>query len=190
MKEVTMRTYITLATLVAITFGGSVLGEEAESPVYQHLEDLECFIGDWEATAILPDGTAPSDQLGEVAGKQVVLKTSVRWAPGKCAQIIDVTYQIEGVVLIKGTAIRAWDQDAKQIREYQFTTHKGVWTGTWKKDGGSWIHEYRGKNLDSRVGTGKRVISFSDENNYVIKDINRTLAGKPQPAEQWKFKRI
>jgi hypothetical protein len=159
-------------------------------PVYQHLQDLECFIGDWEAKAVLPDGAAPSDQLGEVAGKQVVLKTSVRWAPGKCAQIIDVTYQIEGVVLIKGTAIRAWDQHAEQIREYQFTTHKGVWTGTWTEDGELWVDEYTGKNLDSRVGTGKRVITFRDKNNYVINDIDRTLAEDPQPAEQWQFKRI
>jgi hypothetical protein len=181
-----MRTASTLAVLIGAICALPALGQECSSPVYPHLKALECFIGDWEAKVTIPDGSTPSEELGPVAGKQVVLTLSIRWAPGKCAQIINATYQIEDVQ-IKGTAIRAWDENV--IRQYQFTTHKGVWSGTWKKDGGTWIFEYEGKNLDGRIGSGKRLITFKNEDNFVVKETSQMLAGKPQPDNEWHFKR-
>ena len=178
----------TAGLLLAVSI---VVGQapETDSPVYPHLEALECFVGDWEAKATIPDGATASDELGEVAGNQVVLSVSVRWAPGKCAQIANVKYHMQGVAQIMGTAIRAWDQTSEKICEHQFTTHKGIWAGTWKKDGKKWIYEYEGRNLDGKKGTGTRVMTFKNEDCYVVKDTNQTLDGKPQPDIEWRFER-
>ena len=160
-----------------------------EAPVQSQLKDLECFTGDWQATATLPKESAPSDKLGELGGKAVTLSMSVRWAPGKCAQLVDVDWYVPDLVRIKGTAVRAWDQDSKQIREHLFTTHKGTWTGSWKQNGETWVHSYRGHDLDGKVGTGKQTCTFRSADEFVLTETNRTLDGKPQPDMKWTFKR-
>jgi len=96
---------------------------------------------------------------------------------------------MEGVVLIMGTTIRAWDQDSGRIRHHLFTTHKGTWSATWKRDGARWINEYEGKDLDGKQGVGKEVITFKGRDHYVLNQTNRTLDGKPQPDIDWHFKR-
>jgi hypothetical protein len=180
---------LNLGALLVLTSVTTGQASEQAAPVYPQLEALEQFIGDWEARSTVPDDAPPSELLGPIAGKTVILTTYVRWAPGKCAQVINLTYKIPDTVQILGTGIRAWDQKAQQICEHSFTTHKGTWSGTWKKDGNAWVYEYQGINLDGEKWTGKRVFTFTDKDHYVLKDIEQTCDGEPRPDAELALQR-
>ena len=171
-----------------------VVGQaEAKSPmkpiVYEHLKALECFVGKWESKATLPDDTPQSEKLGELSGKEVVIRSTVRWTPGMCAQIENANYNIRGVEVIKGTAIRAWDQAAKNICSHTFTSHKGTWAGVWVKVGDKWIHEFEGTDLDDKKVTGRWEITFENDDCYVIKEA-RSVDGEQRPEVVWTCRRI
>ena len=163
--------------------------KSADPPVYEQLKSIECFIGEWEGRATIPEGTTSSNQLGDVAGKEIVLTISVRWGLGKSAQIIESVYYVPDVDSIKGTSVRGWDQSSGQIRTYLFTTHKGVWSGTLKKEGETWISVIEGTNLDGEKCTFTELTTFKNKDSFVAKDVNRTVDGKPQPDTEWQFQR-
>ncbi len=159
------------------------------SPVYEHMKDMEWMIGEWIGTSHVPSGTDSSDELGELEGKNVTQHRSIRWAPGKSALVEEFEYVIEGTATISGTSLTGWDQHANAIRSTEYTTHKGVWSGTWTKDGDRWIHEYEGFNLDGRKGTGRLVITGVSSRRFEAKEVDRATDGKPQPGMQWVFER-
>lgn len=173
----------------------AVLGQQpdVESPMYKHLEPLGYFVGEWQAKSQIPANVPPSNELGDIAGKTVVLTTSVEWAPGKCAQIVHVDYHMQNVVRIRGTAIRSWDQKpdgSGEICERFFTTHKGTWKGTWKKvDEQTWEHKYTGVDLDGKKCKGTRVYKLENKNKYILREKDRFEDGEPIPDIQWEFER-
>ena len=71
----------------------------------------------------------------------------------------------------------------------QFTTHKGTWTGTWRKDGTTWVYDYKGMNLDGKKCSGKQLITFENDDHYVSKDVEQVSDGQPQPDIEWHFER-
>ena len=154
------------------------------------LQDLDVFTGTFEGTTVLPKGTADSERLGKLQGKKITLIETAHWAPGKCAQITDVTYQIDGSETILGTTLFGWDQTKNTITYTQYTTHKGVWSGTVSKDGDKWIFTYEGYNLDGHKCIGKRIVNFTDKDHYTLLDTDQTLDGKPELDVTWQFQRL
>lgn len=179
-----------VCVLPVLLFISSQLLAQETSKAFSFLKDLDVFSGSWEATAVIPAGTAESERLGTVQGKKVTIIETARWAPGKCAQIVDVSYQIDGSETILGTTLFGWDQKAKTITTTHYTTHKGVWSGTAVKDGSKWVFSYEGLNLDGKKGVGKRVVTFTDEDHYTLTERDCTLDGKPQPDVTWHFERL
>jgi hypothetical protein len=175
-----------VAMLVFITSQSTA---QETSRAFAFLKDLDVFTGTWEGTTVLPSGTTESERLGQVEGKKVTITQTSRWAPGKCARVMDTSFEIEGSETILGTTLIGWDQKGKTITTTQFTTHKGVWSGTIKREGNKWVFSYEGVNLDGKKGTGKRIVTFADDNHYTAEQ-HSTLDGEPQPHVTWQFKRL
>ena len=166
-----------------------VSNAQETSRAYEHLKELEVFIGDWEGKMTVPEGARPSESRGEVAGRQVALSETVRWAPGKCGQVIDYKWHMEGQPPILAVSLLGWDQGRKQIVSNDYTTETGTWSGTWKKEDGKWTCTYQGLNLDGTKCSGKRVYAFSDEDHYVMRDVSRIEAGAKQPDLRFEYSR-
>lgn len=177
---------LTTTLLVAASF---VIGQDAEVPAYEHLKDLECFVGTWESKTVMPESPASSASLKEWAGKPILLRINVKWAPGKNAQIVENVFEVPGEVKISETLLRGWDQSVKKIRDYSFTTHEGAWSGTCEKDGDAWVFQYSGFNLDGGQCTGTRTIKFEGKDTFVQVDTNQTINEKPFPDMECQFKR-
>jgi hypothetical protein len=157
---------------------------------YQHLKELECFIGDWEGKGVVPASPANSDTVQKLAGKPIVLKLNVSWGPGKCSQIMRSTWEVPGEILIQSMWIRGWDQRSEAIRVYSFTTHKGAWDSTVKKEGEQWLVDFAGVNLDGSRCKGKITIEFKDEDTFVETEHSSTVDGKPIPDLVYTFTRV
>lgn len=184
------RSMLKLAGLVVVSL--LVVGQETpsdDSLAYQELKSMEVFVGTWKANATLPGNLPGSKQLGEMAGKKAQIVITNRWAPGKCALIEEFSYTIEGVATIEGVSIRAWDQEKEHIGSHSFTSHKGTWAGKWRKEGNTWIHEFKGMNLDREEVIGKWEVVFQDEDHYTLKE-TRTANGEPRPSITWKYHRL
>ena len=154
------------------------------------LQKLDVFSGTFEGTAILPKQTVESGRLGELQGKKVTIIETSRWAPGKCAQIADYSFSIDGSETILGTTVYGWDETKKTITFTEYTTHKGVWSGTVSADGDKWTFAYEGYDLDGRKHTGKRVVTFTDNDHYTMRQTDRAINGHPEPDIKWQFKRL
>ncbi|MGI6414823.1 MAG: hypothetical protein ACOX1P_04075 [Thermoguttaceae bacterium] len=177
---------LTVSLLLAASL---VVGQDAPSPVYEHLKELESFVGSWESKSVMPESSVDSEHLRKWAGKTVLNRMSVRWARDKSAQIIEEVTEIPGEIKITGTRLRGWDQAAKKITDHMFTTQKGVWSGVWDKRGGTWVAQYTGFNLDGKKCTGTRELRVIDKNTLVAKDLNQTVDGKPFPDVEYQYKR-
>ena len=104
-----------LCVLASLLFVTSHSFAQEPSRAFPHLESLDMFSGSFEGTTVLPSGTTGSERLGNVKGKKVTIIETTRWAPGKCAQIVDVSYSIDGSETILGTTVIGWDQTKKRI---------------------------------------------------------------------------
>ena len=149
---------------------------------YEHLKELECFVGDWEGRAVMSESPAHSETVQKWAGKPIVIKANVSWAPGKSSQIMRSTWEVPGEISIQSMWIRGWDQASEAIKVYSFTTHKGAWTSTLKKEGEKWLVDFSGVNLDGSRSTGTRTMIFEDEDTYVVTESRGTVEGKPVPG--------
>ena len=123
---------LTAALVVAASL---VVGQDAESPAYEHLNDLECFIGTWEGQDVIPEADVDSAHLKEWAGKTVQYRVKISWAPGKAAQIIEWVHDIPGVMKITATRIVGWDPAEKKLVSSAFTTQTGIWQATYEMRG-------------------------------------------------------
>ena len=179
----------TFILTTVIIFAGSSVNAEETSAAYEHLKDLEVFVGTWVGTAMVPEGGLSSDKYGDRSGKPVTITDKTRWAPGKCAQVSEITFAPEGAPEILALAVTAWDQGRNQIRFTEYTTEKGTWSGVWSKEGKTWTVIYDGIDLDGRKCTGKRVITFIDKDHYTLREEDRTKNGESLPPLEFHFSR-
>ena len=176
------------ATLLVVA--SVTLGQTAEPSAYEHLKELECFIGTWEAEAVLPESPSHSESVQEWAGKPLKLRMNTKWASGKCAQITEFVFEVPGEVKITEVGVTGWDQTKEKFIFSSFTTHKGVWSGTMEKDGDQWVSKYVGFNLDGEKCTGTRLWEVIGQGSIVMKDIDATTDGEPAPDMKYVFKRV
>ena len=120
----------------------------AESPAYEHLKDLECFIGEWESQSVIPESSAYSVSAKQWQGKPLLLRVNIAWTAGNGALKFETVFEVPGEVRISATTLWGWDQTINKIKGTQFTSHKGVWSETVEKHGEKWISTYTGTNLD------------------------------------------
>lgn len=177
-----------LATTLVVA-ASLLVGQDVESPAYEHLKELECFIGNWEGESIVPESSVDSEHLQDWAGMTVHYRMNVRWAPNMSAQIVEEVHEIPGEIKITSTHLRGWDVTAKKFAEHSFTTHKGVWSGTCDKQDGIWVMEYIGFNLDGKKCTGRREVRVVDKDTLAVKDTGQTVDGRPFPDVEFQYKR-
>jgi len=177
-----------LTALIMTTVMAAAEGQQNHA--YQHLKELECFIGEWEGRGVVPESPANSDTVQKLAGKPIVLKLNVAWGPGRCSQIMRSTWEVPGEISKQSMWIRGWDQRSEAIRVYSFTTHKGAWDSTMKQEGEKWLVDFAGVNLDGSRCKGKITIEFKDEDTFVETEHSSTVDGKPVPDLVYTFTRV
>lgn len=99
----------------------AVPAKAAESPVYEHLKDLECFIGSWESQSVIPESPAYSKTAIEWQGKPLLLRMNISWVAGKSAQMADTVFEVPGSVKINSATLWGWDQTVGKIKATRFT---------------------------------------------------------------------
>ncbi len=178
------------ATLLVLASFTAADDAAPEPSAYEHLKDLQCFVGVWEAETIIPKSPANSKSVQKLAGKKLKLRLTFNWTPEKNAQTVAVVYEVPGDVTINSTALRGWDQAADTIKEYSFTTHLGVWTGTIEKVADKWVNEYEGVNLDGAECSGTRTYTFKGNDTMLMTDARQRVDGKETPNMDYHFKRV
>jgi hypothetical protein len=179
-----------MLTATLVVAASLVVGQDAESPAYEHLKDLECFIGTWQGQSVIPESNVDSKHLTDWAGKTVYYRMTVRWAPGKSAQISDWVHDIPGEMKITATRITGWDSNTKKLTSQTFTTQKGVWEGTSEMRGDTLVATYVGFNLDGRKCTGVAEMRAVDKNTIECKDLKQTVEGKAFPDATYTLTRV
>lgn len=96
------------------------VGEDAASPSYRHLKELEWLIGDW------------ADQ-----GDSGRFQLESQWTGNK--NFITVYFAVrDGGIDIEGTHIIGWDPVKKKVRSWIFDSAGSYATGNWSKKGSRW----------------------------------------------------
>jgi hypothetical protein len=179
---------LTFSTVMILS-ASYVAAQDGPSPVYEHLKDLECFVGTWEAKGVVPSSPDLSETPRPWAGKAFLVRMTVTWAPDKSAQLIKIVGSYPDGVKITSSGLRGWDQSTKKLREYEFTTHKGVWKSTVTKDGNTWLQEYSGHNLDGAKCSGTMGMKFEGKDKFIQTD-RGTVDGKKIPEMVLHFTRV
>lgn len=161
-----------------------------ESPVYEHLKDLECFVGNWEGQSTVPESQAHSASAKVWENKPLLLRMNTSWAPGNNALISHTVFQVPGEVTITGTILWGWDPNEKNFKATLFTSHKGFWSDVIQKKEDGFVSNYTGTNLDGAACTGTTTYTFPDDNTMVVSESNRTCDGKPLPDVSCKYSRV
>jgi uncharacterized protein (TIGR02246 family) len=96
------------------------VGEDAASPGYQHLKELEWLVGDWV-------------DEGEAGRFEFV----AQWTGNR--NFITIYFAVrQGGVDVEGTHIIGWDPVKKKIRSWIFDSAGSYATGNWSKKGSQW----------------------------------------------------
>ena len=92
----------------------------AESPVYEHLKDLECFVGLWESESVVPESSAYSKTAIEWQGKTLLQRLNISWTAGKNA---DYRCRIRSTRLSKDPHATLWGWIRRPARSKRLGSH-------------------------------------------------------------------
>jgi hypothetical protein len=113
-----------LALGAATTFGQQDVG-----PTYEHLKDLEHFVGDWELEGVLTTGDV-TEELSVIA--------SYRWLQNKSFML--VTLEDTRTKEIPYVGVLGWDPDKKHLMSWDFNLLGTIFTYyQGKSDEGWWL---------------------------------------------------
>ena len=165
-----------------------VQDDQAVSPVYEHLKDLEDFIGNWVA-----EDTLTQDMPGFAkTGEKVTFHATARWIQNKAIMNIDFTATTAAGNATHERWIFGWDAANKKIVYSGFDSLGGrVWGDTRKENPDKWIWENNGVGSDGTQGSGIGTTTMLDNNNAHSHQFTNTIVdGKPQPDGKLVYKRV
>ena len=165
-----------------------VQDEQVVSPAYEHLKDLEDFIGNWVAEETLNEDMPGLAKKGETVTYRASVsgyrtRPSCNWIlPSRPPMARPSTHAIS----LAGTP---WN---KKIVYSGFDTDGGRDWGTLKKESpDKWIWESNWCGADGTQGSGMDTTTMLDDNNtHVHEYTNGMVDGKPQPDRKVVYKRV
>lgn len=162
--------------------------EQVVSPVYEHLKDLEAYVGEWVA-----EDTMPEDAPGFAAkGDKVTYQASVNWVRNKAILQMDFVMTAQNGKHVDTRWHLGWDAANKTVVYSGFDSLGGrVWGETKKNDTGRWIWENKWSDADGKQGTSIGTTTMLDNNNtHVHAFTNSVFNGQPEPDGQLVYKRL
>jgi hypothetical protein len=165
-----------------------VQDEQAVSPVYEHLKDLEDYIGDWVANSTV------TEDLPEYAkkGDTMTYRASVRWIHNKSILQMDFVNTAPDGKTSEARWNFGWDAVNKKIVYSGFDTDGGrVWGETKKESPDKWIWTFNWSGADGMQGTAKDSTTMLDNNSTHLHEYtNAVFDGNPLPDWKLEFERV
>ena len=162
--------------------------EQVVSPAYEHLKDLEDFVGDWVANDTLTEDMPGFAKKGE----KVTFRATGRWIQNKSIMNTDFTATTAAGSANHERWIFGWDAVNKKIVYSGFDSLGGrVWGETKKVNPDRWIWESNWANADGTQGSLTGTMTMLDGNNtHDHQFTNSVVDGKPQPDGKLVYKRV
>ncbi|MHB0959071.1 MAG: hypothetical protein ACYC0X_27340 [Pirellulaceae bacterium] len=162
--------------------------EQAVSPAYEHLKDLEDFLGDWVA-----EETLNQDMPGIAKkGDKLRYRASFRWIQNKAIMQMDFSITVSDGKNLSARYLFGWDAVDKKIMHSGFDTGGGRDWAALKKEGpDKWTWENKWAGADGSQGSGLDTTTILDDNNTHVHEYTNTVVdGKPQPDRRVVYKRV
>ena len=113
--HVTSSAVLLMGLMPAFALGQSDGDGSQVGPHYEHLKDLECFVGNWKVEGEMKTEFEP---LARLAGGKMVRFVSYQWMTNK--NYLVVTYKEKPRSSSDYIAVIGWDPEKKQIRSWDF----------------------------------------------------------------------
>ena len=162
--------------------------EQVVSPAYEHLKDLEDYIGNWVAEDTLTEDMPGFAKRGEA----VTYHASIRWIHNKSILQMDFVSAAPDGKSFEARWNFGWDAVNKKIVYSGFDSLGGrVWGSTKKENPDKWVWESNWAGTDGTQGSAVNTTTLLDDNNtHVHEFTNGMVDGKPQPDGKLVYKRV
>ncbi|MHB0959069.1 MAG: hypothetical protein ACYC0X_27330 [Pirellulaceae bacterium] len=165
-----------------------VQDEQVVSPAYEHLKDLEDYVGNWVANDTLTEDMPGFAKKGET----VTFRASILWVHNKSILQMDFVSAAPDGKSFEARWNFGWDAVNKKIVYSGFDSLGGrVWGSTKKESPDKWIWESNSAEADGKQGSGVNTTTLLEDNNtHVHEFTNGVVDGKPQPDGKLVYKRV
>lgn len=162
--------------------------KQAVSPVYEHLKDLEDFIGNWIVENTLSEDVP---ELGK-KGDKVIYRLVMSWAQNKSVMQMNFTTTGADGKTTPERWMFGWDAVNKEIVYSGFGGLGGRVWGTAKKESpDKWVLETHWSDADGKQGTVKDSTTMLNNNSTHLHEYtNAVFDGNPLPDWKLEFKRV
>jgi uncharacterized protein (TIGR02246 family) len=145
--------------------------DNAPSPPYEQLKQLEWMVGEWDDTNL-------------AAGVHL----SCRWDENKSFLLQQYTVTQKDQTF-KLTQRIGWDPARGEIRCWFFDSTGGFGEGSWTRDGNEWVVDIAGVLLNGEYGTSRNYWRFVDDDHFVWEAKDRVAGNRPLPDVEVNFAR-
>lgn len=162
--------------------------DQVASPVYEHLKDLEAYVGEWVA-----EDTMLEDAPGFAAkGEKVKYRASVNWARNKAIMQMDFVMTAPNGTCVDACWHLGWDSAKNTIVYSGFDSLGGrVWGETKKNEVGDWTWKNEWCDPSGKQGSGVGTTKMLDNNDTHIHAFTDCMFnGQPQPDGQLVYMRL
>lgn len=162
--------------------------EQALSPAYEHLKDMEDYVGNWVANNTVTEDIPGFAKKGET----LTYRVSVRWIHNKSILQMDFVNTAPNGKTSESRWNFGWDAVNKKIVFSGFDTDGGrVWGETKKESPEKWVWQYNWCDADGAQGSNTTTTTILDnDNTHVHEFTNSVIDGKPQPDAKLVYKRV
>jgi uncharacterized protein (TIGR02246 family) len=146
--------------------------QDASTPAYSQLRQLEWLIGDWDD-----------------ASDKVDVHLYCSWAPNKSFLLMHYTVRVGEKEPNEVVQRVGWDPVDGIIRSWVFDSHGGFGEGYWKREGNKWVVGASGIMPEGGTGGATDSYQFVDANTFIWRSVDREVDGQPVADAEVKFVR-
>lgn len=133
-------------------------------PIYEHLKELEWFIGNWKDK-----------------DEDVTITFNTKWDQFKNFIFQHFKMEVYGLEAIEGLQIIGWDPIENKIHSWVFDSDGGVGSGSWTKEGNRWLARLHFVLSDGSKGSVLNIYTKKDPQSYTFASMERKLNDKTLP---------
>ena len=144
--------------------------ERAEQPA--RLRDLAWMLGEWTA-----------------ASGDTTLEVTARWNATETFLLRDLAVNRDGKVVFRVAQRIGWDPLAHTLKSWVFDSDGGYGSGTWSKQGDSWLVETEGVLPDGRPNSAIHRLTRTGADAFTWTSTGRKVDGQTNADAQLRFTR-
>jgi hypothetical protein len=165
----------------------SLMVGQAEEPVsnYDHLKELEVYVGEWIGKAKIPEAAdAPA------AGKEVTVPVTTKWILNKNVLLAEWKVKVGDEVVNQGKWSWWWDAKRNQIRALSINMQGSFGESTWTKQGNKLVAEWIGATGQGEVTHAILTTTAADSDTLIHSWTHQKRGDEPQPDYQVEYHRL